>query len=57
MKNRDDDTVELVAEGEKGVLEELISACKKGPLVAWVSGVRVEWEQATGEFPIFSVVY
>lgn len=57
IKNREDDTVELVAEGKTEALEQLIAACKRGPDVAWVEGVKVEWGKATGEFLDFTVLY
>lgn len=57
VKNREDDTVELVAEGSKDALEKLVNACQKGPDVAWVSRVDADWQKATGEFVTFTVVY
>ncbi|MCX6791455.1 MAG: acylphosphatase [Candidatus Gottesmanbacteria bacterium] len=57
VKNREDRTVELVAEGEKEALEKLVVACKKGPDVAWVSHVEITWDRATREFMDFAVVY
>jgi len=57
VKNRDDKTVELVAEGEKAVLEKFIIGCKKGPDVAWVKHVDIKWLPASGEFLDFAVVY
>lgn len=55
VKNRDDGSVEIVAEGAK--VEEFIKRCQKGSEVAWVDKVNVEWQQATGEFMRFEVVY
>lgn len=43
VENREDNTVELMAQGEKPALEQLIAACKKGPDVAWVEHVEVTW--------------
>lgn len=57
VKNRDDGTVEVVTEGLKKDLEELIKQCEQGPEVAWVQGVEVTWEEATDEFVGFEVVY
>lgn len=57
VKNTDDDRVEIVAEGEKQKLDQLISWCRKGPLFANVSDVSVEWQESTGEFSTFEVVY
>ncbi len=57
VKNREDKTVEVVAEGDTEALEELVNLCKKGPDVAWVEKVDVKWLPATGEFVNFSVLY
>jgi acylphosphatase len=57
VKNREDRTVELVAEGEQDALDTFVAACKKGPDVAWVETVSVSWLPATGDFLDFAVVY
>lgn len=57
VKNREDKTVELVAEGEQEGLEKLIATCKRGPDVAWVERVDIQWSKATGEFVNFEVIY
>lgn len=57
VKNREDGTVEVVAEGEKKDLEEFIKQCQHGPDVAWVENLEVIWEKSTGEFVEFEVVY
>lgn len=57
VKNRQDRTVELVAEGEEETLERFIAVCKKGPDVAWVKNVAVKWLPSTHEFFTFAVVY
>lgn len=57
VKNRPDRTVELVAEGQRQDLEELVKCCQKGPDVAWVEHVDMRWEKGTGEFTGFEVVY
>ena len=57
VKNRDNKTVELVAEGEKQVLEKFIASCKKGPDLAWVEHVETKWLPASCEFFDFAVVY
>lgn len=57
IRNRKDKTVELLAEGEKKQLEELVKRCQHGPDVAWVEKVDVAWVDATGEFVDFQVVY
>jgi acylphosphatase len=57
VKNREDQTVELVAEGGKEALEALKEECRKGPDVARVQHVEEKWGKATGEYQTFSVVY
>jgi len=57
VENREDRTVELVAEGQQEALEKFIAVCKKGPDVAWVEAVSAEWLPATREFMDFAVVY
>ena len=55
-KNREDDTVELVAEGSKEALSAFMKACRKGPEIAWVTNVMSQWEEASGEFLTFKVI-
>ena len=55
VKNLPDRTVEVVAEGDRELLEELIKELWKGPSVAQVTDVVVNWERYTGEFKNFDV--
>ena len=55
VRNRWDDTVEVVAEGERAVLDKLEEALKRGPRSAFVTAVKVDWETPTGEFHNFRV--
>lgn len=57
VRNRRDGAVEVVAEGEKERIEQLIAWCWKGPALAHVATVEVEWYPATGEFQEFRVAY
>ena len=57
IKNREDRTVEVLAEGTEEALNAFIVICKKGPDVSWVENVNSEWLPATGEFIDFSVLY
>lgn len=57
IKNREDDTVEIVAEGKQLDLEDILARCRRGPELAVVKSVDVRWEEATGEFLSFEVVY
>ncbi|MBX2841506.1 MAG: acylphosphatase [Flammeovirgaceae bacterium] len=42
VKNQEDGSVEIEAEGKEDVLQEFIEWCKKGPLLAKVTSVLVE---------------
>ena len=55
VRNRVDGSVEILAEGEKALLEELLSAVRIGPRSASVRDVVLEWTQPTKEFSDFEV--
>jgi len=57
VRNRWDYTVEVVAEGEREPLEQLLSALRRGPGAALVTQVRPEWGQASLDFEGFRVKY
>ncbi len=57
VKNRSDGAVEIVAEGPRAKLRQLVSACQTGPEVAWVEKVDIDRSKATGEYFSFEVVY
>jgi acylphosphatase len=57
VKNREDNTVEIVAEGNEQQLQQLIKMCQRGPDVAWVEAVSVSWLPARHDFLDFTVVY
>lgn len=55
-RNEDDGSVTITIEGEKSALAELTEWCKKGPPLARVEKVDIEWQVATGEFKRFEIV-
>ena len=55
VKNLPDGTVEVVAEGDRELLEELVKELRRGPSAAHVTDVIVNWERYTGEFRNFDV--
>ena len=57
VKNRPDRSVEVVAEGSRERIEKLIDWCRQGPPRADVSDVNVVWEEYTGEFDEFKIIY
>ena len=48
VRNNDDGTVELVAEGRRQDLEQLLRSAREGPRLARVARVDAEWSGATG---------
>jgi len=55
VMNRPDGSVELVAEGERKALEDLLSWCLRGPSGAVVRDVEFVWEEAQGAFSDFEI--
>jgi acylphosphatase len=55
VRNRWDGNVEVLAEGERQLLEKLLDKLKRGPQSSFVLKVTPEWQDATGEFSRFSV--
>lgn len=54
-RNRWNGSVEVLAEGKRQSLENLLAALREGPRLAHVTNVQVEWGEATGEFNYFYV--
>lgn len=55
VRNLWDGSVEVVAEGPRQSLEQLLSWLHQGPPGAQVEQVKVLWEQPSGEFGQFEV--
>ena len=55
VRNVGYDTVEAIAEGERGQVERLIEAMKQGPRMSRVNESMIEFENFTGEFKTFIV--
>jgi len=55
VRNRADGNVELLAQGEKGPLEELLRQCRQGPPAAQVQDIELTWREATEAFPDFMI--
>ncbi|MBU5557768.1 MAG: acylphosphatase [Candidatus Aenigmatarchaeota archaeon] len=49
--------VEIIAEGPKTALEQLIMWCSKGPALARVEGLEVRWRKPEGKYKSFEVKY
>jgi len=48
-------SLEVVAEGERGDLEQLIEHVREGPRLSRVDGIDVEWGEPTGAYEGFGV--
>lgn len=57
VKNRSDGSVEAVFEGTKELVDKILTWCRKGPSGAFVQQIEVCWEDYTGNFDEFMVVY
>ena len=57
VRNNDDGTVEVVAEGERQALEQLRRALEEGPRMARVDRVDVQWSAATGGLDRFDLAF
>lgn len=53
VRNLRDGRVEVVGEGPKDKIEQLIQWCHEGPPEASVNNVEIQWYDATGEFRNF----
>ena len=53
VRNRWDESVEVLAEGEREKLEKLLSALHTGPRMAHVIQVQYDWVPASGAFHSF----
>jgi len=57
VRNLDDDRVEVLAEGPRAELEELLEYLRRGPRSAFVSEVKQEWLVYSGQFTSFDVAH
>lgn len=55
VRNLPGGEVEVIAEGERPAVEELVVWCRHGPPSAEVENVTVRWSHARGEFRTFMV--
>jgi acylphosphatase len=55
VRNLWDGNVEVMAEGDRPALEQLIAELRRGPRGARVTGVKFEWEPYAGEYPSFYI--
>jgi acylphosphatase len=57
VRNNEDGTVEIWAEGTKSRLRQLISAIQRGPTHGYVTKVDLAWREPTGEARSFTIRY
>lgn len=55
VRNNDDGTVEVVAEGQGSDLEQLKRSLEEGPRMAHVERVDAQWSKATGNLDRFNL--
>lgn len=55
VRNRNDGSVELVAEGDDARLRDLLAWCQEGSPWAHVDHIETRWDDATGEYTDFVV--
>ncbi len=56
VRNRWDDSVEVLAEGEREQLEKLLAALHRGPSLAHVTQVQHEWNPPSGAYQRFQAL-
>jgi acylphosphatase len=54
-RNLSDGRVEIVAEGSRAAIKELISLLHEGPAFADVADLDILWSSPSGEFPDFRI--
>jgi acylphosphatase len=57
VKNEDDGSVRIVAEGDELVLDKYLTALKKGSILSRVENITADWKDATKEFSDFDIRY
>jgi acylphosphatase len=57
VRNLETGQVEVEIEGEKAVIEDLVSDLRKGPVGSYVIHVHVEWGAAADRFHGFQIWY
>jgi len=55
VRNLPDRSVEAIVEGERGLVEQFVAWCRKGPPMSEVEECSVRWGAARGEFRTFVV--
>ena len=56
-RNLSDGNVEVIAEGDEGMVNEFIKQLKIGPPAAHVTGIDVKWDNSDSGFDDFDIRY
>ncbi|OGD88183.1 hypothetical protein A2870_02530 [Candidatus Curtissbacteria bacterium RIFCSPHIGHO2_01_FULL_41_11] len=56
VRNKADGSVEVLAVGEGDKLEDFLKWCKKGPPLAKVENVEVDWSHTDADFAKFDIL-
>lgn len=57
VKNKEDGTVEVVAQGTPDQLKQYIEQLHEGSILSRVESVSVDWRAPSGHFDDFTIVY
>jgi len=57
VRNTKDGGVEVILEGEKEKVEIMLKLLRRGPLLARVDNLDIEWREYKGEFKNFEIRY
>ncbi len=57
VQNLPDGSVEVLVQGEKKDIESLIKECRKGPFLAQVKDIKVEWQDIKNRFSDFQIYH
>jgi acylphosphatase len=57
VRNLPDGRVEALADGPRASVTDLIDWCRKGPPVARVDSLDIQWEDFGGDFTSFEITY
>ena len=55
VRNLPDGRVEIEVEGEKSAIERLVDLAKRGPRLAQVENVKIEWKESRGVYSHFGI--
>ncbi len=57
VRNLTNGDVEIIAEGDRQMIERLIGYAERGPVFAHVQDIQVQWGIETGKYKRFEVGY